>query len=144
MISGLGNGLQFMSVPCAFLPNFHLNMPQHKCQCSVVWKKIQGPGDTSLHCKSLKNTISVPDLVPAPSPLWAPGRPLRSSGGQGSHSAIGSACRFGKEFGRHFPGVETSGIFYAKQNSFHIVPSDLCYIKINLQRQLLVRALGLF
>lgn len=44
-----------------------------------------------------------------------------------------------------FPrGGETSGIFGKKQNSFHIVRSDLCYVKINLRSQLLVRALGLF
>lgn len=43
-----------------------------------------------------------------------------------------------------FPGVEISGIFSEKQNSFHIIHSDLRYVKINLQRQLLGRALGLF
>lgn len=36
-----------------------------------------------------------------------------------------------------FPGVETSGISFEKQNSFHTIHSDLLDVKINLQRQLL-------
>lgn len=77
------------------------------------------------------------------SPLWAPGGPQGLPGATAATVESVQLADSVKGSGDTSGRVETRGISLRNRTLFHIIRSALCHIRVNLQRQLLGRALGL-
>lgn len=106
-------------------------------------QNIKPRGASHLYLRSNRSRTRFPVLAlhqPPQTLCGASGGPWGLQAGNAATAELVQLAHLAKSLEDISPGGEASGIFWEKQNSFHIVRSDLCYIKVNFQSQLLVRA----